>query len=99
MRILEYSYRLMAYLQQDGVVPKDTGNLQERGFSVQPDGMYSVKTVIGGVEAPYAPLLEQGFTHYITGRPVTKHKGWATRGARTFAEQLAKEIGGVVTYD
>lgn|SRR5690606_23762378 len=96
MRLFEYSYRLMHYLRQDGVVPKDTGNLQMRGFSVQPEGLYSMKVVIGGVQAPYAPLLETGWTHYITGRPVTKHKGWATRAAIAFAEQLAQEIGGEV---
>lgn len=100
MRLFEYNYRLKAYLSASGRVPYNTGNLQANGFNiVQNLGAKTVALRIGGQQAPYAPLLETGFTHYRSGRFVSKHKGWVSRGAREFAQIVADELGGSVTYD
>lgn len=97
MRLFEYAHRLKDYLTEPGRVPYDTGNLAEHGFKVTTLGIKEVALVMGDpVQVPYAINLEEGFRHYITGQMVTKHKGWASRGAREYADILAKELGGVV---
>lgn len=97
MRIFEYAHRLKDYLTEDGRVPYDTGNLQKNGFRIATVGANQVALIMGDArQVPYAIYLETGFRHYITGKMVTKHKGWASRGAVEFAQQLAQELGGVL---
>lgn len=100
MRLFEFNYRLKAYLSDRERVPYRTGNLMTHGFNVMNTSGNTVSLVIGDArQVPYAIFLERGFRHYRSGNMVTKHKGWASRGAMEFAEQLARELGGVVTYD
>lgn len=97
MRLFEYAHRLKDYLTEEGRVPKDTGNLQEHGFKVKTIGVNQIAVIMGDErQVPYAVLLETGFIHYISGKFIDKHKGWASRSAREFAEELATELGGEV---
>lgn len=99
MQLLEYNYRLKEYLSADGRVPYKFGNLQQYGFHVENMAPNMVGLRIGDDrQVPYASWLETGWTHYISGQFITKHKGWATRGSLEFAEIIAQEEGGMVTY-
>lgn len=95
MRLFEFNFRLKAYLSDRARVPYRTGNLMVNGFHVKNTAGNTVSLVIGDArQVPYAIFLERGFRHYRTGRMITKHKGWASRGTIEFAKKLARELGG-----
>lgn len=109
MLIFQFMHELRAHLTKDGVVPKDTGNLQEKGFNIRNFGVRTIGMTYGDpVNVPYAVIINRGFIHYrtrrrvsggYTGRKITKHKGWLEREVNVFVDDLAQRLGGTVTYD
>lgn len=100
MRLFEYNFRLKAYLQSRADIPFRFGNYRAKAFNIRNTMGDSVSLVVGDErDVPYVIPLERGFRHYHSGRMITKHKGWLARATRDFAEMIAKEEGGVVSYD
>lgn len=93
MTTFQIAMQLKARLQS--VAPRDTGNLADNGIIPKQFGPKSAGVVLGGHEiAPYVVYLENGFTHYRTGKRIDKHKGWVARTVNQFAKEIAPKIGG-----
>lgn len=100
MRLFEFNHRLKHYLQNHPHIPYDTGNLKANAFSVRNTMGNSVSLIAGDArQVPYFIHLEKSFRHYLSGKMVTKHKGWLARTTREFAHELAQELGGTITIE